>query len=113
MALILIVDDSPTEVFVMQKALEKHGFKTAAADVRVDSARPSHTNRCSGRTNHKEGSQKSRYSSSTVTITCDAGAMCVARASALCSNVVLPPNRAYCTGDGASWVFNTGAQSWP
>ena len=31
MALILIVDDSPTEVFVMQKALEKHGFQTAAA----------------------------------------------------------------------------------
>src|SRR5258706_13873028 len=32
MALILIVDDSPTEVFVMQKALENHGFKTAAAE---------------------------------------------------------------------------------
>jgi len=32
MALILIVDDSPTEVFVMQKALEKHGFQTAAAE---------------------------------------------------------------------------------
>jgi twitching motility two-component system response regulator PilH len=32
MALILIVDDSPTEVHVMQKALEKHGFKTAAAE---------------------------------------------------------------------------------
>jgi twitching motility two-component system response regulator PilH len=32
MALILIIDDSPTEVFVMQKALEKHGFKTAAAE---------------------------------------------------------------------------------
>ncbi len=31
MALILIVDDSPTEVHVMQKALEKHGFRTAAA----------------------------------------------------------------------------------
>jgi twitching motility two-component system response regulator PilH len=30
-ALILIVDDSPTEVHVMQKALEKHGFKTAVA----------------------------------------------------------------------------------
>ena len=27
MPLILIVDDSPTEVFVMQKALEKHGFR--------------------------------------------------------------------------------------
>ena len=27
MALILIVDDSPTEVFVMQKALEKHAFR--------------------------------------------------------------------------------------
>jgi twitching motility two-component system response regulator PilG len=32
MALILIIDDSPTEVFVMQKALEKHGFKTASAE---------------------------------------------------------------------------------
>jgi len=31
MALILIVDDSPTELHVMQKALEKHGFTTAAA----------------------------------------------------------------------------------
>ena len=32
MALILIVDDSPTEVLVMQKALERHGFQTAAAE---------------------------------------------------------------------------------
>jgi twitching motility two-component system response regulator PilH len=32
MALILIVDDSPTEVHVMQKALERHGYKTAAAE---------------------------------------------------------------------------------
>jgi twitching motility two-component system response regulator PilH len=31
MALILIVDDSPTEVHVMTKALEKHGYRTAAA----------------------------------------------------------------------------------
>lgn len=31
MALILIVDDSPTEVHVMQTALERHGFQTAAA----------------------------------------------------------------------------------
>ena len=31
MALILIVDDSPTEVHVMQKALERHGFRTATA----------------------------------------------------------------------------------
>ena len=31
MALILIVDDSPTEVYVMCKALEKGGFKTATA----------------------------------------------------------------------------------
>ena len=30
MALILIVDDSPTEVHVMQKALERHGYKTAS-----------------------------------------------------------------------------------
>ena len=31
MALVLIVDDSPTDVHVMQKALEQHGFRTAAA----------------------------------------------------------------------------------
>ena len=31
MALVLIVDDSPTEVHVMQKALEQHGFRTACA----------------------------------------------------------------------------------
>jgi len=31
MPLILIIDDSPTEVHVMQKALEKHGFRTAVA----------------------------------------------------------------------------------
>ena len=31
MALILIVDDSPTEVHVMKKALEQGGFKTAIA----------------------------------------------------------------------------------
>ena len=31
MALILIVDDSPTEVHVMQKALEQHGFRHVAA----------------------------------------------------------------------------------
>jgi twitching motility two-component system response regulator PilH len=30
-ALILIVDDSPTEVHVMKRALEKSGFKTATA----------------------------------------------------------------------------------
>jgi twitching motility two-component system response regulator PilH len=31
MALIMIVDDSPTEVHVMRTALEKHGFQTMAA----------------------------------------------------------------------------------
>jgi len=31
MALILIVDDSPTEVHLMSKALEKHGFETVSA----------------------------------------------------------------------------------
>ena len=39
MALILIVDDSPTEVFVMQKALEKHGFQTAAAENGAEGSR--------------------------------------------------------------------------
>jgi len=32
MALVMIVDDSPTEVHVMQKALEEHGFETVAAN---------------------------------------------------------------------------------
>ena len=31
MALVMIVDDSPTEVHVMKIALEKHGFETVAA----------------------------------------------------------------------------------
>ena len=31
MALILIVDDSPTEVHAMKKALERHGYRTAVA----------------------------------------------------------------------------------
>src|SRR5579863_2049868 len=31
MPLILIVDDSPNELHVMQKALENHGYRTAAA----------------------------------------------------------------------------------
>ena len=31
MALVLIVDDSPTDVHVMQKALEQGGFRTALA----------------------------------------------------------------------------------
>ncbi len=31
MALILIVDDSPTEVHVYRNALEKHGYRTASA----------------------------------------------------------------------------------
>ena len=41
MALILIVDDSPTEVHVMQKALERHGYQTASAgDGAEDPDRP-------------------------------------------------------------------------
>ncbi len=32
MATVMIVDDSPTEVHVMQTALEKHGFETVAAN---------------------------------------------------------------------------------
>jgi len=31
MPLILVVDDSPTEVFVIRRALEQHGYQTAAA----------------------------------------------------------------------------------
>ena len=31
MALILIVDDSPTEVHVIRRVLEQHGYQTAAA----------------------------------------------------------------------------------
>ncbi len=36
MPLVLIVDDSPTEVHVLQQFLEKHGFETAAADNGAD-----------------------------------------------------------------------------
>ena len=32
MALVLIIDDSPTEVHVMKTALEKNGFETAVAE---------------------------------------------------------------------------------
>lgn len=32
MALIMIVDDSPTEVHIMKTALEKHGFETVSAN---------------------------------------------------------------------------------
>src|SRR5690606_10347127 len=39
MALILIVDDSPTEVHVFQKALERHGYKTATATDGVEAVR--------------------------------------------------------------------------
>src|ERR1700730_17954187 len=39
MPLILIVDDSPTELHVMQKALEKHGFKPAAAAAGAEGVR--------------------------------------------------------------------------
>lgn len=31
MALVMIVDDSPTEVHVMKTALERHGFETVSA----------------------------------------------------------------------------------
>ena len=31
MAVVLIIDDSPTEVHVMQSALQRHGFQTLAA----------------------------------------------------------------------------------
>ena len=31
MALILIIDDSPTEVFQMRRMLENHGFETEGA----------------------------------------------------------------------------------
>ena len=41
MALILIVDDSPTEVHVMKKALEKSGYQTATADDGAEAQNPS------------------------------------------------------------------------
>ncbi|MEE8542245.1 MAG: response regulator [Gammaproteobacteria bacterium] len=31
MALVMIVDDSPTQIHIMKKALEKHGFDTVSA----------------------------------------------------------------------------------
>jgi twitching motility two-component system response regulator PilH len=39
MALILIVDDSPTEVHVFKNALERHGFQTATATDGVEGVR--------------------------------------------------------------------------
>jgi twitching motility two-component system response regulator PilH len=39
MALILIVDDSPTEVHVMQKALERHGYRIATAPDGIEGVR--------------------------------------------------------------------------
>lgn len=39
MALILIVDDSPTEVHVFRKALERHGYQTATATDGVEGVR--------------------------------------------------------------------------
>lgn len=39
MALILIVDDSPTEAHVFQRALEKNGYKTATAADGVEGIR--------------------------------------------------------------------------
>ena len=62
MALILIVDDSPTEVHVMQKALEKHGFRTAAAAswlTCADTARP----RRSSSASSSNGRSRSDFSS--------------------------------------------------
>ena len=32
MTMVLIIEDSPTELHVMQKALRKHGFETVAAE---------------------------------------------------------------------------------
>ena len=42
MALILIVDDSPTEVYQMQRALESHGFQTAVAADGAEGIRLAH-----------------------------------------------------------------------
>lgn len=45
MALVLIIDDSPTEVHVMKTALEKHGFETESAgngEDGLDKARVTH-----------------------------------------------------------------------
>ena len=39
MPLILIVDDSPTEVHVMQRALEQHGYRTASAADGIEGVR--------------------------------------------------------------------------
>lgn len=37
--LVLIVDDSPTEVHIMQKTLQRHGYRTAAAADGVEGIR--------------------------------------------------------------------------
>lgn len=42
MPLILIVDDSPTEVYQMQRTLERHGFQTAVAADGAEGIRLAH-----------------------------------------------------------------------
>src|ERR1700729_3752547 len=85
----------------------------AAAPVKSDAARLSHTNRFCGRTHHSAGSQYWRYSSSAVIITRAAGATRAARFKARCSSVERSPRREYCAGAGDSSTFAVGAHSGP
>ena len=45
MATVLIVDDSPTELHLFQKMLDKHGFQTLVADSGEDCLKQAHSAR--------------------------------------------------------------------
>src|SRR5580692_5333006 len=87
--------------------------RIAAAVVRTGFVRLSPTKRISGRTHHRTGSHRFRYSSSAVTRICDAGAIDVARCKAPCKRVEEAPRRPYCTGaeckSKASYATHSGA----
>src|SRR5580658_1546188 len=89
--------------------------RIAAAEARSELVRLSLTKRISGRTHHKVGSQRSRYSSRAVTTICDVGAIDAARSRARCNNVAVPPRRPYCTGtaraSNAPYATHSGAGS--
>src|SRR6202522_596926 len=73
------------------------------------------TKRLSGRTHHRIGSHRSRYSSRAVTRICEGGAIDAARCRARCSNVTGLPRQPYCTGadrrSNAPWGTHSGALS--
>src|SRR5579862_6804485 len=85
--------------------------RIAAAEVMSGLVRMSPTKRISGRTHHRIGSQRSRYSSSAVTRICEVGAIAAARCNARCRSVAEPPRQLYCTGVGSMSRDAYGAHS--